>query len=138
MIDVKLSRKKLDIRICDKWVSTPSVGCVNFFIGKVREKNNDKTVTELFYESYERMALSEMEKISNQAINLFAIENVLIYHRIGRVKTNEIPVIIGVSAKHRRPAIQATQFLIDSLKETVPIWKKEIYKNGESWITNHA
>lgn len=138
MVDIKLSKKKLNIKICDKWISTPGIGCVNFFIGKVRFKNNGKEVVELHYEAYEKMAISEMERIAKKAIKLFPIENVLIYHRVGIVKVGEIPVIIGVSAKHRKPAIQATQYIIDTLKKVVPIWKKEVYKNDESWISDHA
>lgn len=137
MIDVRLSKKVLRLQDCVSRFPTSNIGCVNFFIGKVRATRGKKTVLYLHFEAYESMALSEMERIAKDAKQKFDIRNILIYHRTGRVDAGEIPVIIGVAATHRRPAIQATQYLIDTFKKTVPIWKKEGYANGEVWVSAH-
>jgi molybdopterin synthase catalytic subunit len=114
-----------------------SEGCVNIFIGNVRSKNNGRTVKYLDFEVYEKMALLKMEEIAIEAKARWNLNRILIIHRIGKVAEGEIPVIIAVSATHRRPAIQASQYLIDRLKAVVPIWKKEVYDDGEEWVTAH-
>lgn len=137
MIDVQLSKKSLSLNICDKLMTGDIEGCVNIFVGKVRSKNNGRTVKYLDFEVYEKMALLKMEEIATEAKARFRLNRVLIIHRIGKVALGEIPVIIAVSASHRKSAIQASQYLIDTLKTVVPIWKKEVYDDGEEWVTAH-
>jgi molybdopterin synthase catalytic subunit len=83
------------------------------------------------------MAISEMRKIAEQAIRQFELIKVCIQHRVGTLEVGEIPVVITVSAAHRAAAFAACQYCIDSLKATVPIWKKEVFEDGEVWVAAH-
>jgi len=91
----------------------------------------------LEFEAYEKMALAEMEKIAKQAYDKWHVQKLLIHHRTGVLAVGEIPVIIAVSAAHRAAAFEACRYVIDTLKQTVPIWKKEIFENGEVWVAAH-
>lgn len=137
MIDVKLCTDKLIVEECYKKVIDDSCGCVNLFVGTVRERNNNKIVKSLEFEAYKPMAIKEMENIAHQAKELWSVKNILIYHRIGRLRVGDIPVVIAAAATHRREAIKASHFIIDTLKHTVPIWKKEYYDDGSQWINPH-
>lgn len=137
MIEVKLIKKPLDFNMLSKFRTAKNSGCMNIFIGRVRNNKKEKTVIHLEYEAYEKMALLEMEKIAKKSKSFFDLTNIYMIHSIGKVKVEEITVIIAVSAPHRKTAIKATEFIIDALKKTVPIWKKEVYKNGAEWISNH-
>lgn len=83
------------------------------------------------------MAIKEMHKISEQALEKFSISKIAIHHAIGNLHIGDIPVIIAVSSAHRSAAFDACQFAIDTLKETVPIWKKEHFEDGEIWVNSH-
>jgi molybdopterin synthase catalytic subunit len=83
------------------------------------------------------MAIKEMEKIADQAYQQWPVQKILIHHRVGVLQIGEIPVIIAVSAAHRDAAFEACRFLIDTLKQTVPIWKREIFEDGEVWVAAH-
>ncbi len=104
-------------------------------------KEKDGTVREteyLVYEAYEPMALKEMAKLIERAKTEFEISAVGIIHRLGRLEIGESSVIISVAAPHRKAAFAACEWLITELKRTVPIWKKEIYAGGESWVEGEA
>ena len=83
------------------------------------------------------MAIKEMQKIADQALERSAIKKIAIHHAEGMLQIGEIPVIITVSSPHRKAAFEACQFAIDTLKETVPIWKKEHFTDGEVWVNAH-
>ena len=102
--------------------------------GYVRRLTNGRETEYLVYESYQPMALKEMAKLIRQAHEKFAIENVGIVHRLGKLEIGETSVVISVSAAHRRAAFEACEWLIVELKRVVPIWKKEVYADGEVWI----
>ena len=102
--------------------------------GYVRQFTKGRETLHLIYEAYRPMALKEMEKLIAQAHEKFEIENVGIVHRLGKLEIGETSVIISVAAPHRRAAFEACQWLIKELKRAVPIWKKEVYANGETWI----
>ncbi|MEL6718668.1 MAG: molybdenum cofactor biosynthesis protein MoaE, partial [Bacteroidota bacterium] len=89
------------------------------------------------FEAYEPMAVSEMRKIAEQAAHRWEARNISIHHRVGTLQVGEIAVIIAVATPHRKAAFEACQFAIDTLKETVPIWKKEIFEDGEVWVAAH-
>lgn len=91
----------------------------------------------LEFEAYEPMALSEMGKIANQAAEKWPVKRILIHHRVGVLGVGDVPVIIAVSAANRAAAFDACRFIIDTLKQTVPIWKKEIFEDGEIWVAAH-
>ncbi|MFA6246444.1 MAG: molybdenum cofactor biosynthesis protein MoaE [Mucilaginibacter sp.] len=97
-----------------------------------------KRVLALEFETYEVMALKEMKKIAEQAFEKWPLQKILIDHRTGRLHVGEIAVIIAVAAAHRDAAFQACRYIIDTLKQTVPIWKKETFEDGEVWVAAHA
>jgi len=122
---------------CVDWVMSPQSGGIDVFIGTVRDATKGKAVIRLEFETYKSMAIKEMEKIAEQAQNKWPIQKILIHHRIGVLQIGEIPVIIAVSAAHRDAAFEACRYIIDTLKQTVPIWKKEIFEDGEVWVAAH-
>lgn len=106
--------------------------------GYVRRLTKERETLYLVYEGYEPMALKEMKKLVEQAKSEFKIENVGIVHRLGQLEIGETSVCITVAAPHRRAAFEACEWLIKELKRTVPIWKKEVYRDGETWIEGDA
>ena len=137
MVDLKISDKPLNIQSCIDWVMTPQCGGIDVFIGTVREATKGKTVVRLEFEAYEKMALKEMRKIAEEALQKWNVHKISIHHRTGVLKIGEIPVVIAVSAAHRDAAFDACRYIIDTLKKTVPIWKKEIFEDGEVWVAAH-
>ena len=105
------------------------------FIGTVRDMTKGKKVLRLEFEAYESMAVKEMEKIASEVIAKWPVHKILIHHRTGVLGVGEIPVIIVVSAAHRAAAFDACRYAIDTLKQMVPIWKKEVFEDGEQWVT---
>ena len=110
------------------------ISTLTIFLGTVRKKSNDKNVERLEYDSYDKMVISKIEEIFNQAKEQWPIISSSIIHRKGILEIGEIAVAIGVSTPHRKESFEACQFIIDNLKKTVPIWKKEIFEDGEEWI----
>jgi molybdopterin synthase catalytic subunit len=136
-IDIKISPQALNIQTCINWVMSPESGGIDVFIGTVRNATKGKTVMRLEFEAYEKMAIAEMEKIAEQAIEKWPVQKLLIHHRTGVLSVGEVPVIIAVSAAHRAAAFEVCRYVIDTLKQTVPIWKKEIFEDGEVWVASH-
>jgi molybdopterin synthase catalytic subunit len=116
---------------------SPQSGGIDIFIGTVRDTTKGKIVLRLEFEAYEPMALKEMEKIAEQAFEKWQVQKLLIHHRTGPLEVGEIPVVIAVSCAHRDAAFEACRYVIDTLKQTVPIWKKEIFEDGEVWVAAH-
>jgi molybdopterin synthase catalytic subunit len=100
----------------------------------VREQSRGKQVRALVYEAYGSMAQRQIEQLADEASRRWPISNVAVVHRTGTLKVGEVSVVIAVAAPHRGEAFDACEWLIDELKRTVPIWKKEIYTEGEAWI----
>jgi len=115
-------------------VSSKGAGAVVTFDGTVRDNARGKEVTHLFYEAYPEMAIKELAKIRTQALEKWPLEQVAIVHRVGKMEIGESSVFIAVSSPHRADAFDACRFIIDELKTSVPIWKKEHYQDGEVWI----
>lgn len=107
------------------------------FIGSVREFTANEEVVSLEFETYENMALKEMEKIASEAAEKWKLNKVLIRHAVGAKNVQEPVVIVGASSAHRTECFEACRFLIDTLKEKVPIWKKEIFRNKSVWVSAH-
>ena len=105
------------------------------FIGTVRDSTKGRTVKHLEYEAYESMAVKEMQKIVDEAFKKWPVQNILIHHRTGILKPGETAVVIAVSAAHRDAAFDACRYIIETLKKTVPIWKKEVFEDGEEWVS---
>jgi molybdopterin synthase catalytic subunit len=106
--------------------------------GYVRKFTKGRETLHLFYEAYEPMALKEMQKLIEQAKQDFEISHVGIVHRLGKLEIGETSVVISVAAPHRKAAFAACEWLIRELKRTVPIWKKEVYADGEVWVEGDA
>ncbi len=136
-IDILLSDAPLNTSHCEAFVQTPETGGTVVFIGTVRNQTQAKSVVRLEFEAYTPMARAEMAKIAAQALQQFPILKVAIHHRIGVLEIGEIPVIIAVGSAHRDAAFSACAFCIDTLKQSVPIWKKEIFEDGETWVAAH-
>jgi molybdopterin synthase catalytic subunit len=134
---IKITSEKLDLEECYRFVADNSCGGISAFIGVVRNDTQGKKVTQLDFSSYKPMAIKEMQKIALLALDNFDIYKIAIHHAEGMLQVGAIPVIITASAKHRKAAFLACEFAIDSLKETVPIWKKEYFSDGEVWVNAH-
>ena len=134
---IKITTEKLDLNECYNFVTDDSCGGIAAFIGTVRNDTKGKEVTQLDFSSYKPMALKEMQKIADLALEKFDIKKIAIHHAEGILQIGDIPVIITASAKHRKAAFKACEFAIDTLKETVPIWKKEHFSDGEVWVNSH-
>src|SRR5215475_10345777 len=115
-------------------VGRPDAGAITTFLGTTRDQNAGRRVMRLEYEAYPEMAIQEMQRIAEQAVERFGVKAVAIAHRVGVVGIGEASVAIAVSAAHRDAAFAGCRFAIDRLKEIVPIWKKEYYVGGEVWI----
>ena len=134
----ELTTDLIDITSVARRVVPPECGATVTLDGYVRQFTKGRETLHLFYEAYEPMALKEMRKLIEQAKADFEISNVGIVHRLGRLEISETSVVISVAAPHRAAAFAACEWLIRELKRTVPIWKKEIYADGEKWIEGDA
>src|SRR3954471_789920 len=114
-------------------VSDESAGAVATFLGTVRRQSRGRTVLYLEYEPYAEMAEDVMAHLAAELEQRYGLWAVAIHHRVGRVEIGEASVAIAVSAPHRQDALAACKDAIDTLKETVPLWKKEVYEGGEEW-----
>ena len=134
---IKVATDKLNLQDCYDFVQDASCGGIALFVGTVRNSTKNKTVTLLDFSTYKPMAIREIQKIANTALADFDILKIAIHHAEGELQIGAIPVIIAVSSAHRKAAFAACQFAIDTLKETVPIWKKEYFEGGEVWVNAH-
>lgn len=137
MIDIQLTSAPLSPQLCIDKVASDSAGAIDVFIGTVRNHTKGKAVVRLEFEAYEPMAISEMQKIAEQAQEKWPVEHISIHHRVGVLGWGEIAVVIAVSTPHRKASFEACQYAIDTLKQSVPIWKKEIFEDGEVWVAAH-
>ncbi len=131
---IKITDKTIDIQKVIETASSLGAGAVNVFIGTVRNKAHDKNVVWLEYEAYEGMAVAETRKIIDEAAHRWPLMGWAVSHRIGTLKPGEVAVVVAVATKHRKEAFESCQFIIDRLKENVPIFKKEVFEDGEEWV----
>lgn len=136
-IQLLLSEKPLDIMASIREVTGAGSGGVDVFIGTVRDATQGKKVLRLEFEAYENMALREMRRIAEQAFERWPVQAISMHHRTGVLEPGEVAVVISVAAAHRVAAFEACRFAIDSLKISVPIWKKEVFEDGEVWVAAH-
>jgi molybdopterin synthase catalytic subunit len=129
-----LSEEPLSLeRVVDE-VRDPRAGAIATFTGTTRVESRGRDVVHLDYEAYEGMAEHVMEAIAGELLARYDLCAIAIHHRIGRVGIGDTSVVIAVSAPHRADALAACKDAIDTLKERVPLWKKEVYEGGEEWI----
>jgi len=130
----RLSEEPLDLSVAVREVEDDRAGAIATFTGTTRIQSRGRSVLHLDYEAYPGMAERMMEQLAGELKERYDLCAVSIHHRIGRVGIGETSVVIAVSAPHRDAALSACRDAIDTLKETVPLWKKEVYEGGEEWI----
>ncbi len=128
---IRVQKEDVDIGPLIEAAKSPGSGCLVVFDGIVR----DDDITEMELEAYEQVAIDEMEKIAKEATEKYRLLHVDIIHRIGRLRIGENIVVIVVSASHRHAAYDGSRYIIDELKKSVPIWKKELTKDGGRWVS---
>ena len=132
--DFRLSETELSLDAAVAQVHDERAGAIATFTGTTRVESRGRTVRYLEYEAYPGMAEDVMARIARELEARYELCAVAIHHRVGRVGIGETSVVIAVSAPHRADALAACRDAIDTLKETVPLWKKEVYEGGEEWI----
>ncbi|REC63942.1 molybdenum cofactor biosynthesis protein MoaE [Chryseobacterium pennae] len=137
MIDIRITENPLNITECLGLAQDLSSGGIATFIGTVRNITQNKSVVRLEYECYQSMATKEIKKVADQAMTLFSVRNIVVHHRTGILFPGDAAVIIVVSDGHRDAVFDACRYVIDTIKKTVPIWKKEIFEDGEEWVSAH-
>jgi len=135
---VQIVREKIDAAAILGNFKYPADGAMVTFEGVVRDKSRGRRTLFLDYEAYEEMAIKEMNRLVEAALAQFSIRQVMIIHRVGRLNIGETSVLIAVASAHRAAAFDACRWLIDSLKRTVPIWKKEHFEDGAVWADGQA
>jgi len=130
----RFSATPLDESTLRAQLSDPTCGGYAAFEGWVRDHNEGRRVRRLEYEAFEPLAIKEGERIVAEAVARFGVEHAACVHRIGALEIGEQAVWVGVTARHRDEAFRACRYIIDTLKTTVPIWKKEVATNGEEWV----
>ena len=135
--DLYLTWDKINIAAHLHKLQDPGAGGVVFFSGEVRNLNNGKRVTHLFYEAHTSMAIRMMVEILEEAKLKFGLTNAFCIHRLGKVEIGESAVLVGTAHVHRKEAYHANEYIIDRVKHEVPIWKNEFYADGtSSWGNN--
>jgi MoaE-MoaD fusion protein len=130
----RLTAEPLSVDAVVDEVRSDAAGAIATFIGTTRVQSRGRTVLHLDYEAYEEMAEQVMAEIATELKSRYDLCGIAIHHRTGRVEIGEASVVIAVSAPHRQDALAACKDAIDTLKEQVPLWKKEFYEGGEEWI----
>lgn len=130
----RVTTERLDTDALLAAVGDPSAGGTALFVGTTRNENEGRVVERLEYEAYEAMALDEMRRIGEEIARRWRVVAVSMVHRLGVVPIGEASVAVAVSAAHREEAFAACRYGIDTLKLTVPIWKKEYFEGGEHWV----
>lgn len=131
---VALVWKRIDAEELIAALKAGEDGAIVVFDGHVRNHTRGRPTLFLEYEAYEEMALAQMDELTAKARKEFAIRDVVIVHRLGRLEVGETSVLIAVASAHRAAAFDACRWLIDTLKKTVPIWKKEYFEDGAVWV----
>ncbi|KVI04319.1 molybdopterin synthase catalytic subunit [Cynara cardunculus var. scolymus] len=136
LIEILEENNPIDINKYTNYVQSPQCGAIATFYGNTRDTFDGKTVIELRYEAYVPMAIRCLTSICSSARSLWDLNAIAVAHRLGPVSVGETSVFVAVSSVHRVDALDACKFVIDEIKASVPIWKKEVYSNGEVWKEN--
>ncbi len=132
----EISKEPINIQTVIDKVVQREAGAITTFIGTVRELTHGKKTLFLIYEAYEAMAVKKLEQIGREIEERWQGSKVAITHRVGRLDITDVAVVIAVSTPHRADAYEANRYAIERIKEIVPIWKKEHWKDGEEWVGN--
>jgi len=134
---IEITNNPIDTSKIIATASAQQAGAVNVFIGTVRNQTAGKAVTKLEYEAYEPMAIAEIQKVVDATKAKWNLTGWAVSHRTGTLVPGEVAVVVAVSTPHRKDSFEACQFIIDTLKKTVPIWKKEFFQDGDQWVSAH-
>ncbi|NBB31498.1 molybdenum cofactor biosynthesis protein MoaE [Cellulophaga sp. BC115SP] len=135
---IAIADSPINIQECIDAAQSERAGAVDVFIGTVRNHNKNKSVVRLEFETYDSMAVKKMQELADEAQARWNTEKIVMVHRKGVLSIGDVAVVIAVATPHRAASFEACQWLIDTLKQVVPIWKKEVYDNGEEWLEAHA
>lgn len=136
---IQIQQQDFDVALeYQRIAANPRAGAIVFFVGTVRDMNNDESVSELFLEHYPQMTEKVIMDLVDQAKQRWSIEEVNIIHRVGRLTVNEQIVFVGVGSAHRREAFAACEFIMDILKTSAPFWKKETRHGENFWLEQRA
>jgi molybdopterin converting factor subunit 1 len=133
----RVTREPLDPQRLVRLVRRDESGALALFYGVVRNHSQGRRVLYLEYDAYPSMALKKMQQVAEEARSRWDITDMAINHRIGRLEVGETSLLVAVSAPHRREAFEACHYAVDRIKEIVPVWKKEVWEGGESWVEGH-
>jgi molybdopterin synthase catalytic subunit len=131
---IELCDEALSPERCLEAVRVAGSGGIVTFIGCVRDHSEGKSVSYLEYEAYEPMAVAKLRQVADEACERWPVQRVAIQHRVGRLEIGEDAVVIAVACPHRGDAFEACRYIIDRIKEIVPIWKKEHGPDGATWV----
>ncbi|NPA47030.1 MAG: molybdenum cofactor biosynthesis protein MoaE [Thermococci archaeon] len=131
---IMILTEEFDLEEAVKLVSSRNAGGYVIFLGKVRDDGDNRRVLKLIYESYDEMALREMRRIREEALKKFPVVDVLIWHRKGEVPVGGATMLVIAAGAHRREAFDACEWIVNEVKRTVPIWKREVTTDGTFWV----
>ncbi|KAL8208000.1 hypothetical protein R6Q57_007412 [Mikania cordata] len=136
LVEILEENHPIDVNKYTNFVHSPQCGAIATFHGNTRDTFDGKTVVELRYEAYVSMAIRCLKSICSSARSMWNLNAIAVAHRLGPVSVGETSVFVAISSVHRVDALDACKFVIDEIKASVPIWKKEVYSNGELWKEN--
>lgn len=136
LIEILVENEAMDMNKYISYVHSPECGAIATFAGTTRDTFEGKTVLELRYEAYVPMAIRCIKSICSSARSSWNVHSIAAAHKLGTVPVGETSVFVAVSSVHRADALDACKYMIDEIKASVPIWKKEVYSNGEVWKEN--
>lgn len=131
---IRVTGDELNVAEAVSAVANPGAGAINVFHGVVRNTNKGRGVSHLVYEAYGAMAEKEMRTIAKEACGRFGLIDCAVLHRTGRLEIGETSLLIAVSCAHRAASFDGCHWLVDEVKKRVPVWKKEVWDDGEEWI----
>jgi molybdopterin synthase catalytic subunit len=138
LIHIDLTDQPIDVAAALQSVEADGAGAINTFIGTVRNRSTGRRVVRLEYEAYDSMALHQLRKVAEQAAEQWPmVEKITVVHRKGILYIGDVAVVVAVSTPHRAESFAACQYIIDTLKQVVTIWKKEFYEDGDVWVAAH-
>jgi len=136
---ILVTSDRLEVSSADQDLRSERVGAICIFVGTTRRFTGERESEQLRYEAFSEMAILEMERLAQEARERWPVTKVVLHHRLGVVKPTEASVLVGVSAPHRAESFEACRFLIDTLKERVPVWKREVLEDGRlEWVTQEG
>ena len=138
---IDVSKEKIDLVRAQKFITSSKCGASIYFVGTVRDQNDNKKVTGITYDSHDALVIKSFEEIYKEAETKFKFNNITVFieHIKGYVELGETSIIIAVSCKHRSQAYEFSRYIIEEIKKRTPIWKKEHYENNESeWLKGNS